>query len=61
MKCGFDRLDITPILPVRLSGFGKVRWANEIHDPIMARLFLFKGEEENLLIQLDLVAVDGTQ
>lgn len=58
MKCGFDRLDITPILPVRLSGFGKVRWANEIHDPIMTRLFLFKGEEENLLIQLDLVAVD---
>lgn len=58
MKCSWDRIDITPILPVRLSGFGKVRWAEESHDAIYARLFLFQGEQESLLVQLDLVAVD---
>lgn len=58
MKCGFDRIDITPLMPVRLSGFGKVRWAKEKHDSVYARLFLFQGEQESLLIQLDLVAVD---
>ncbi len=58
MKCGLDRIDITPLLPVRLSGFGKVRWAKEKHDSVFARLFLFNGEQESLLVQMDLVAVD---
>lgn len=59
MKLGFDRVDITPPLPVRLSGFGKLRWAHQVHDSIYARLFLFQDQkEETLLVQLDLVAVD---
>ena len=52
MKIAFERLDISPALPVRLSGFGAVRWANKIHDPIYARLFLFNNEKEESSIYL---------
>lgn len=59
MKIAFERLDISPALPVRLSGFGAVRWANKIHDPIYARLFLFNNEKEEILwIQLDLTCIN---
>lgn len=59
MKIAFERLDISPALPVRLSGFGAVRWAQKIHDPIYARLFLFNnGKEEILWIQLDLTCIN---
>lgn len=59
MQIAFGKTEITPALPVRLSGFGKTRWANRIHDPLYARLFLFEEQgEETLLVQLDLIAAD---
>lgn len=59
MKSAFNKVDITPAVPVPLSGFGKVRIANSVHDPLYARVFLFdNGNEEILWTQLDLVAID---
>ena len=37
MQVSFEKIDVTPALPVRLSGFGKVRWAQTAHDPLYAR------------------------
>lgn len=59
MQVSFERIDITPALPVRLSGFGKVRWAETAHDPLFARLLLFSGEQETLWVQLDWCAADS--
>lgn len=58
MKLAFNKIDLTPSLPVPLSGFGKVRIAEKVHDSIHARVFLFEGSEEILWVQLDLVAID---
>ena len=59
MKLSFKKINITPSLPVPLSGFGKVRIANKVHDDLYARVFLFdNGKEEILWTQLDLVAID---
>lgn len=58
MKLAFNKIDLTPSLPVPLSGFGKVRIAEKVHDPIHARVFLFEGNEEILWVQLDLCAID---
>ena len=59
MKLSFTKLNITPACPVPLSGFGKVRIAESVHDNIHARVFLFdNGKEEILWTQLDLVAID---
>ena len=59
MKLSFKKLNITPSCPVPLSGFGKVRIANSVHDDLYARVFLFdNGKEEILWTQLDLVAID---
>lgn len=55
---GFEKVSITPCLPVRLAGFGGSRWAHSVHDDLYARIFLFKAQEEILWVQLDLVAVD---
>ncbi|MBP3399006.1 MAG: neutral/alkaline non-lysosomal ceramidase N-terminal domain-containing protein [Erysipelotrichaceae bacterium] len=59
MKTAFKKIDITPNLPVRLSGFGKVRVAEKVHDPIYARVFLFQQNTEEILwVQFDLCAID---
>lgn len=58
MQTSFGKIDITPALPVRLSGFGKIRWAETAHDLLFARLLYFCGEQEILWVQLDWVAVD---
>lgn len=59
MQVSFEKIDVTPALPVRLSGFGKVRWAQTAHDPLFARLLLFSGEQETLWIQIDWCAADA--
>ena len=59
MQVSFEKIDVTPALPVRLSGFGKVRWAQTAHDPLYARLLLFSGEQETLWIQIDWCAADA--
>ena len=59
MNLAFQKIDITPALPVRLSGFGKVRLAESVHDPVCARIFLFSDEAQEILwVQFDLCAVD---
>lgn len=59
MKIAFDKVNISPDCPVRLSGFGKKRWAEHIHDELFARLFLFQDEEKEILwIQMDLIGID---
>lgn len=59
MKIAFDKVNISPDCPVRLSGFGKKRWADKIHDELFARLFLFQDEEKEILwIQMDLIGID---
>lgn len=59
MKTAFGRTDITPCLPVQLSGFAGVRVAREVHDPLYARVFLFDRDGEELLwVQLDLAIFD---
>ena len=59
MQVSFEKIDVTPALPVRLSGFGKVRWAQTAHDPLYARLLLFSGEQETLWVQIDWCAADA--
>ena len=59
MKAAFSKINITPELPVRLSGFGVNRVAHEILDPVCARIHYFKGHEELLWIQFDLCGVDN--
>ena len=59
MKAAFSKIDITPSLPVRLSGFGMIREAYEVLDPVYARINYFKGDEELLWIQFDLCGVDN--
>ena len=59
MQVSFEKIDVTPALPVRLSGFGKIRWAQTAHDPLYARLLLFSGEQETLWIQIDWCAADA--
>lgn len=59
MKVAFKKVEITPTLPVPLSGFGRKRIAHSIHDPLYARVFLFKDNQKEILwVQLDLVAID---
>lgn len=59
MNLAFQKIDITPSLPVRLSGFGKVRLAEKVHDPVYARVFLFQNDSQEILwVQFDLCAVD---
>lgn len=61
MNIAFKKIDITPHLPVQLSGYGKLQIAYEVHDNLYARIFLFKDEnqdQELLLVQLDLAIFD---
>lgn len=58
MKVSFSKINITPELPVRLSGFGIKRIASEVLDPVFARVFYFQGNEEILWIQFDLCGID---
>ena len=58
MKAAFTKINITSSLPVRLSGFDCYRYANDILDPIYARLFYFKSTHDILWIQCDLIGID---
>lgn len=59
MNIAFQKIDITPHLPVQLSGYGKLQIAYEVHDRLYARVFLFgKDDTELLWIQLDLAIFD---
>lgn len=57
-KIAIGRVDLTTPVPIRLSGFGKVRQAKGVHDPVWARIFLFEGKEELLWITMDLLGMD---
>lgn len=57
-KLAIGRVDLTPPVPIRLSGFGRIRQARGVHDSIWARIFLFEGKEELLWITMDLVGMD---
>ena len=59
MKAAFSKINITPELPVRLSGFGVNRVAHEVLDPVYARIHYFQGNHEFLWIQFDLCGVDN--
>jgi len=62
---GFGRQDITPRRPLPLSGYGayagkfeNARWSQGVHDPLLAdALYLRKGEDQLLLIALDLIGL----
>ena len=59
MKLAFGKTDITPHLPVQLSGFSAFQVAYEVHDPLYARMFLFEDEGKELLwLQTDLACFD---
>lgn len=60
MKASFSKIDITPQLPVRLSGYDAYRIAEKQLESIYARLFYFKGEHELLWIQSDLIGIDNS-
>lgn len=55
MKTAFTKVDITPVLPVQLSGYGKLQVAYKVHDPLYARIFLLN---DLLWVQLDLTCFD---
>ncbi|MBQ4342978.1 MAG: neutral/alkaline non-lysosomal ceramidase N-terminal domain-containing protein [Erysipelotrichaceae bacterium] len=59
MNVAFKKVEITPYLPVQLSGYGKLQVAYKVHDPLYARAFLFeKDKKEVLWVQLDLAIFD---
>ena len=55
MKIAFRKVDITPKLPVQLSGYGKLQVANKVHDPLYARIFLI---DDLLFVEFDLTLFD---
>ena len=55
MKIAFKKVDITPKLPVQLSGYGKLQVAYKVHDPLYARIFLI---DDLLLVEMDLTLID---
>lgn len=55
MKIAFGKIDITPKLPVQLSGYGKLQVAYKVHDPLYARVFLI---DDLLLVEMDLTLID---
>ena len=59
MNVAFKKIDITPYLPVQLSGYGKLQVAYKVHDNLYARAFLFQNDEREILwVQLDLAIFD---
>lgn len=58
---GFSRAEITPNLPVNLSGFAGIRTAHEVHDPLYARCLVEQnGSRMFVMLTLDLVAADNS-
>ena len=55
MKIAFKKVDITPKLPVQLSGYGKLQVAYKVHDPLYARVFLI---DDLLMVEFDLTLID---
>ncbi len=59
MQVSFERIDITPALPVRLSGFGKVAGPKRRTIHCLPAYFYSAGSSETLWIQLDWCAADS--
>ena len=59
LKAGVAKLDITPPVGVRMSGFaGRVFPSLAVHDPLYARgLVLDDGENRLAVVALDLVGI----
>ncbi len=55
MKVAFRKIDITPKLPVQLSGYGKLQVAYKVHDPLYSRVFLI---DDILIVEFDLTIID---
>ncbi len=59
LEAGFAEADITPKLgdkPVYMAGFGHNRIAKGVHDPLMARVVVFRrGQQKLALVSLDIV------
>ncbi|MBZ0272697.1 neutral/alkaline non-lysosomal ceramidase N-terminal domain-containing protein [bacterium] len=66
-KAGFAEVDITPVEPVKMAGYGtfflsedNCRWSTGVHDPLYARAVAFDdptGGGPVLLVVLDLVGL----
>lgn len=60
MKIGYTEVEITPVTPVNLAGYGVKRTSIEVHDPLMLRALVFNDDHKDIvLIQTDLVGVDA--
>lgn len=59
MKIGYSQKDITPSVPIYLSGYEWERLATTVHDPLYAKIIVFEQEDNrSCFISLDLIAVD---
>ena len=59
IRVGFAREEITPKIPVPMSGFAGTRLATEVHDPLYANVMVIKKNEELFVMSvLDLLSVD---
>ncbi len=61
VEVGFSEVDVTPTLekgPVYMAGFGQNRKATRIHDPIMARAIVLRGDTGNKATAIAIVSVD---
>ncbi len=61
LKVGVAKLDITPPVGVRLSGFGARTFASlAVHDPLLARALVFDNGETRIgMLVVDLLGVPG--
>lgn len=60
LKVGFCRLDITPHLGIRLSGYYSARVADGMYDPLYVNAIAFDdGENKAVMLVCDLVGVFG--
>ena len=60
LKAGWDRVDITPLEPVPLAGYGHLRerMHRSVHDPVSVRAFAFEdGAVRVVLLVYDLLMV----
>lgn len=61
LRVGFGATDVTPDpakKDVWLAGFGKNRKATKIHDPLMARAFVFEHDKKKIaIVSVDLVGL----
>ena len=61
ISCGVSQIDITPLLGVRLAGYGnRTDSSTAVHDPLYAQVLYLRDvrQTEVALISLDLVGID---